>query len=177
MSAFPHDTSYCDLNQQRLGSPLTPSSVARVASPTVLIVDDDSVFRQLEARVLCEQGYNVLQADCADEALRLAGATPTLHLLLTDFNMPGVDGVELAQQFRTLRPETPVLMVSGSLPLMEHKVKDLDRFAVLEKSSSFEELLEKVRTLLAEVTPLPFPGNDNDERNPKSKVRDPKPEK
>ena len=160
MSAFPHDTSYCDLNQQRLDSPLPPSSVARVASPTVLIVDDDSVFRQLEARVLCEQGYNVLQADCADEALRLIGTTVTLDLLLTDFNMPGADGVELTRQFRTLRPETPVLLVSGSLPPIQHRVKDLDRFAVLEKSSTFNELLEKVRKLLAEVTPLPFPGND-----------------
>ena len=160
MSAFPHDPSYCDLNQERPRSPLPPSSAGIADPPTVLIVDDDSVFRQLEARALREQGYNVLQAGCADEALHLVGTTATLDLLLTDFDMPGADGLELTRQFRTLRPETPVLMVSGSLPLIPHKVKDLDRFALLEKSSSFEELLEKVRTLLTEVTPLPFPRND-----------------
>ena len=157
MSAFPHDPSYCDLNQLRLGSPLPTSSAARVDSPTVLVVDDDSVFRQLEARALREQGYNVLQAGCADEALHLVATTATLDLLLTDFNMPEVDGMELSRQFRTLRPETPVLMVSSSLPAVQNQVKEWERFAVLEKSSSFEELLEKVRTLLAEVTPLPFP--------------------
>ena len=157
MSAFPHDPSYSDLNQLRSGSPLPASSAERLDSPTVLIVDDDSVFRQLEVRALCQQGYNVLQADCAAEAIRLGGAATNLHLLLTDFNMPGADGVELARQFRALRPETPVLLVSDSLPAIQDRVKDLDRFAVLEKSSNFGELLEKVRMLLAEVTRLPFP--------------------
>ena len=157
MSAFPHDPSYCDLNQERARSPLPPSSAASTDSPTVLIVDDDSVFRLLEARALRQQGYNVLQAGCADEALHLAVTTATLDLLLTDFHMPKVDGMELVRQFRTLRPETPVLMVSSSLPAVQNKVKEWERFAVLEKSSSFEELLEKVRTLLAEVAPLPFP--------------------
>jgi len=160
MSAFPHDPSYGDSDWQQPVSPLRASSAGIADLPTVLIVDDDSVFRQLEAIVLCQKGYNVLQADCASEALRLAGATTTLDLLLTDFNMPGADGVELAREFRALRPETPVLLVSSSLPAVQNKVKEWERFAVLEKSSSFEELLEKVRTLLAEVIPLPFPTND-----------------
>ena len=149
MSSFPHDPSYCDSNQRS-----TPSRIAE--SPTVLIVDDDSVFRELEARALRQQGYNVLQAACAVEALRLAGATATLHLLLTDFKMPGMDGVDLTKQFRVLRPETPVLLVSGSLPVIQDRVKGLERVSMLEKSSTFDELLEKVRALLAEVTPLPL---------------------
>jgi len=159
MSAFPQDPSYCDAHHRQRVLPL-PSPRAITDPQTVLVVDDDSVFRQLEAKALCQQGYNVLEANSASEALRLAGTTANLHLLLTDFNMPGADGLELTRQFRALHPSAPVLMVSNSLPLIRHRVESLDRFAVLEKSSSFDELLEKVRTLLAEVTPLPFPGKD-----------------
>ena len=151
MSPFPHDPSYCDSNHQ------PGPSVARIADPpTVLVVDDDSVFRELEARALRQQGYNVLQAGCAAEALRLIGATATLHLLLTDFSMPGADGLELTRQFQALRPETPVLLVSGSLPLIEGRVNRLAGVFVLAKSSTFDELLEKVSALLTEVTPLPL---------------------
>ena len=131
-------------------------SVRFADPPTVLVVDDDSVFRELESRALRQQGYNVLQAACAAEALRLAGATATLHLLLTDFNMPELDGLELTQRFRAMRPHTPVLVVSGSLSLIPAGLKELDQVAVLEKSSRFDELLEKVGTLLNEVSPLPL---------------------
>jgi len=150
MSAFPHDPSYCDSNERS-----TPSG--RFADPpTVLVVDDDSVFRELEARALRHQGYNVLEAASAAEALRLVGATATLHLLLTDFVMADTDGLELTRRFRALRPHTPVLLVSGSLPLIQGRVKELDRVAVLEKSSRFDELLKKVGALLSEVSPLPL---------------------
>jgi len=114
------------------------------------------VFRQLEAKALCHMGFNVLEADCAAEAMRLAESTANLHLLLTDFNVPGADGVELTRQFRALHPKAPVLMLSGPLPPIQHRIEDLDRFAVLDKCSSFDELLEKVRALLLEVAPLPF---------------------
>jgi|ERR1044071_1308512 CheY-like chemotaxis protein len=151
MSAFPLDPSYCDSNLQ----PTSPNEKFG-EPPTVLVVDDDSVFRELESRALSKQGYNVLQAACAAEALRLAGATATLHLLLTDLNMPELDGFELTQRFRAMRPHTPVLIVSGSLSLIPARLKELDRVAVLEKSSRFDELLEKVGALLCEVTPLPL---------------------
>ena len=123
---------------------------------SVLIVDDDSVFRELQAKALREAGYNVLQAADAAEALELAGATATLDLLLTDFNMPGLDGVELTKKFRALRPKIPVLLVSGALAMIQGRVNGLEQVSILEKSSSFDELLEKVRALLNEVSPLPF---------------------
>jgi len=150
MSPFPHDPSYCDSNQR------SPPSARFADPPTVLIVDDDSVFRELEAKALRQEGYNVLQAAGAAEAMQLAGATATLHLLLTDFNMPGLDGVELTKQFRALRPKTHVLLVSGALPMIQGRVKGLERVSVLEKSSSFDELLTNVRALLTDVTPLPL---------------------
>jgi DNA-binding response OmpR family regulator len=123
---------------------------------TLLVVDDEPMIRSLEVQFLSSQGYKVLQAASAAEALRLASANANIHLLLTDFSMPEVDGLELARQFRTVHPETPVLMVSGSIPLMHDRTADLDRFDVLAKPFAFDELLHKVRSLLDSVVPLPL---------------------
>jgi len=154
MNSFPSDQSYGDSDYWLPKTRFGPSAVSIADPPTLLVVDDDPCFRELETRALCAQGYKVLQADGAAEALRLAGATPTIHLLLTNFLLPDINGLELAWQFRALHPTTPVLMISGALSLIQGRIPKLDRFAVLGKTSSFDELLGKVHALLAEVSPL-----------------------
>jgi DNA-binding NtrC family response regulator len=71
--------------------------------------------------------------------------------------MPEVDGLELTRRFRAAHPRTPVLMVTGSLPLLRAR-SDLDPhgFEFLAKPFEFDELLHKVRTLLDAATPLPI---------------------
>jgi len=124
---------------------------------TVLVVDDDPMVRDLETQVLRVQGYNVLEAEGGAEALRLAGETATIHLLITDLVMPEVDGLELTRRFRAVHPKTPVLMVSGSLPLLRARSEmDMDRFAFLAKPFQFSELIHKVRVLLDTAAPLPI---------------------
>src|SRR2546430_17732832 len=71
---------------------------------TVLVVDDDADLRSLEARVLSKVGYTVLQAKGPVEALRLAAATPAIDLLLTDFEMPDTNRLELARRFHAVHP-------------------------------------------------------------------------
>jgi DNA-binding response OmpR family regulator len=111
----------------------------------------------LETQVLCMEGYKVLAAECAAEALRLAGETATIHLLITDLAMPDIDGLELARQFRALHPKTPVLLVSGSLPKLGARIEpDLKRFHFLPKPFQFSELVHKVRALLDTTAPLPI---------------------
>lgn len=120
------------------------------------MVDDDPMVRDVETQFLRLEGYTVLPAEGAAEALRLARETAAIHLLITDFSMPEVDGLELTRRFRAVHPETPVLMVSGSLPLIQHRADDLDRFDFLAKPFQFSELLHKVRTLLDAAAPLPI---------------------
>lgn len=122
---------------------------------TVLVVDDDAMVRSFEVQLLVSQGYNVIQAESGAEALRLAD-TATIHLLLTDFLMPDVDGLELTRKFRTVHPETPVLMVSGSLPLADKRIENLAHFSFLPKPFAFDELLQKVRTLIQAEAPFPM---------------------
>jgi DNA-binding NtrC family response regulator len=123
---------------------------------TLLVVDDDAEVRNLETQILRLQGYAVLEAESAAEALRLAGETATIHLLITDLMMPDIDGLELTRRFRSVHPNTPVLMVSGSLPLLRARSEpDLDRIDFLAKPFAFDELFRKVRTLLDTDAPLP----------------------
>jgi DNA-binding NtrC family response regulator len=132
---------------------------AEISEPprTVLVVDDDPMVRDLETQVLRVQGYKVLAAEGAAEALRLAGETAMIHLLITDLVMPEIDGLELTRRFRAVHPKIPVLMVSGSLPLLHARSElDLDRFDFLAKPFHFSELLHKVRTLLDATAPLPI---------------------
>jgi len=134
-----------------------PSS-AKISDPpkTLLVVDDDHEVRQLEAEILRLEGYNVLQAESAAAALRVAASTEAIHLLITDFVMPEIDGLELSRRFRAVHPKTPVLMVSGSLPLLRDRNEDdLDRVELLAKPFAFNELLRKVRTLLDAAVHFP----------------------
>jgi DNA-binding response OmpR family regulator len=131
-------------------------STERIGEPhTILVVDDDPLVRSFEVQLLSSQGYNVLQAESGAEALRLAD-TATIHLLLTDFLMPDVDGLELTRKFRAVHPETPVLMVSGSLPVTDNRMENLAHFGFLPKPFAFDELVQKVRTLIQAETPFPI---------------------
>jgi len=133
-------------------------SPARISEPakTLLVVDDEPMLRDVETQILRVQGYTVLEAGNAAKALRLAREAAAIHLLITDFSMPEVDGLELTRRFRAVHPKTPVLMVSGSLPPIRHRADDLGRFEFLAKPFQFDELLHKVRTLLDATAPLPI---------------------
>lgn len=85
----------------------------RASQKTVLLVEDMPMIRHLYASVLLRAGYRVLQAHDAITAQALAQTSAVIHLLLTDFHMPGMNGVELAQWFRVQRPLVPVLLVSS----------------------------------------------------------------
>jgi DNA-binding response OmpR family regulator len=134
----------------------TPSAKMSDPTKTLLVVDDDPMIRDVEAQVLRLQGYTVLEALGATEALRLAREAATIHLLITDFSMPEVDGLELTRRFRLVHPKTPVLMVSGSFPSIQDRADALGRFEFLAKPFQYDELLHKVRALLDTAAPLPI---------------------
>jgi DNA-binding response OmpR family regulator len=153
-----HDRQHGNEPVQSPPSSASPSP-AVISEPlkTVLVVDDEPMVRELETQVLRVEGYKVLAAECAAEALRLAGETRTIHLLITDLAIPDLDGLELTRRFRALHPAAPVLMVSGSLPLVHARSEpDLKRFHFLAKPFQFNELIHKVRALLDTTAPLPI---------------------
>ncbi len=82
---------------------------------TVLLVDDEDVIRKFTRRVLELQGYTVLEADSAENAMQINDRNMhiPIHILVTDLIMPGMGGGELADIFVSGRPEGRVLLMSG----------------------------------------------------------------
>jgi two-component system chemotaxis response regulator CheY len=79
----------------------------------ILVVDDSAVIRQVEETVLAKAGYEVASANGGREAIAKMEAA-TFNLILTDLNMPDLDGVALIKQVRasTKHRLTPVVMIT-----------------------------------------------------------------
>ena len=100
-------------SERRAPSPESPRKRRR-AGRTVLVVEDEESVRRLLTDLLKRDGYDVLQAPNAEEALGLAVRyRGPIHLLVTDMVMPGASGRELADSLRRLHPESKVVLVSG----------------------------------------------------------------
>lgn len=83
-------------------------------APVVLLLDDDHDVRAVVASMLEGEGYRVIEAENAGEALGIARDPEVpIRLLVTDVMMPGIDGPEAARRMRAVRPELPVLYISG----------------------------------------------------------------
>jgi len=82
-------------------------------APTILVADDEALLVTIISRLLTTWGYRVLSAEDGIEALSLAEAGP-VDLLVTDLEMPRMDGISLWQSLRCLWPASRVLFVSGS---------------------------------------------------------------
>jgi two-component system cell cycle sensor histidine kinase/response regulator CckA len=91
-----------------------PGERSNRGSETVLLVEDEPAVRRLSQVVLEAQGYTVVEAASADEALALARTRKgPIHLVLTDVVMPEMGGADLASHVAAFRPETRVLYMSG----------------------------------------------------------------
>jgi CheY-like chemotaxis protein len=101
------------------GAPWSLTDNRQTAEPpvasarTVLVVDDDPGALALIAELLLEEGYWVLQASNGADALGVLEREVSVHLLLTDIAMPGIDGLELAIRAKARRPDLRVLYISG----------------------------------------------------------------
>ena len=81
---------------------------------TIAVVDDNPAVLKLAANVLRNEGYRVLEAGCGAEALDIAKRhDKPVDLLLTDIDMPGMDGVSLSREARERWPEIKVVFMSG----------------------------------------------------------------
>jgi len=113
---------------------------------TVLVVEDDALLRGVAARILGEQGYQVLEAVSGGDALKVAEGHPKpIHLLLTDVVMPHVSGTELARRLQALRSEMRVIYTSG------YTENAIAQHGVLEPHVNFLPKPYVAATLLAKV--------------------------
>ncbi len=115
----------------------------------VLLVDDEAIVRQSAADMLADLGYEVIEADSAEDALRRIESGEPFDVLVTDHLMPGMNGTELARQVRDRWPGRSVLVISGFAEA-EGVAVDLPR---LTKPFRQSELARMLTNLLPSARP------------------------
>jgi len=117
---------------------------------TVLVAEDEAGIRSPLRRLLLAQGYRVLDAADGPGALEVAERHQgTIHLLLTDILMPGMNGGELARRLLLVRPGVRVIFMSGYSTEAVHSHGILTPGArFLQKPFSLEELTCRLREAL-----------------------------
>ncbi len=111
---------------------------------TILVVDDDGMVLRVVEAMLRKHGYTVIAAKNGPDALRMfAAADGRIQLVITDVVMPGMDGMILARELRSRRPDVPVLFISG---YAESRVRL--NAPVLMKPFSSTTLVAQVRKVL-----------------------------
>jgi two-component system cell cycle sensor histidine kinase/response regulator CckA len=147
--------------------PQVPAATHRIETDTtkpprgteiILLTEDDDSVRQVAARILQGQGYCVLQAASAGDALRILTASDVkLDLLLTDVVLPRMGGRELAERAQKARPGIRVLFVSGYTNdvILQHRLI-AHQVALVQKPFTAESLGRKVREVLDAPARSPF---------------------
>jgi PAS domain S-box-containing protein len=127
-------------------------------SETILLVEDQDAVRSLTNAALKKHGYRVLEAADGEEAISLAGKHPgRIHLLLTDVVLPGMNGKELSERLKALRPDLKVLFTSGyTADVIAHRGVLDHGLSFLHKPYDLHELAAKVREMLGDL-PEPAP--------------------
>ena len=106
---------------------------------SILLVDDDAVFRDRLCRALRERGYDVRSAANYEDALNNVKAQPPTHMI-TDLDLSGRSGIDLAAMTHALAPATTILILSGASESQFAKVKQAG-LAFLKKPADADDVL------------------------------------
>jgi two-component system, cell cycle response regulator CpdR len=133
----------------------------------VLVVDDEPMVLHVAATVLEDLGCEVVTAHGGNDALRKLSADDRIEILMTDINMPGMDGYELAEKARDIRKGLKVIVLSGrphtgrGFPLIQKPFSkgDLKRtmFATSRRRRGTARPNDFLAPLLGELRPHPSP--------------------
>ena len=111
----------------------------------ILFVDDHEILARLSCEILEMQGYRAVSAFNAADALEKFKESP-FDLVVTDFRMEGMNGLELARKIHEQDPQIPVIVVTGFGPIETGK----EVRACLSKEDMFPTLLNKIKEYFAE---------------------------
>jgi nitrogen-specific signal transduction histidine kinase len=132
------------------GVPAAAAEPPATGRATILIVEDDPGIRDLSAKILSRQGYDVLTADGGDEAREISERHDGLiDVLLSDVMMPGMNGPMVAEMLTKMRPGLKVVFMSGYTDdaVVRHAVMERD-VPFLQKPFTPERLANKIVEVL-----------------------------
>jgi signal transduction histidine kinase len=112
---------------------------------TLLFVDDDFLISLSTAALLEDLGHDVIKASSGEAALEVLESGKPVDLMITDYAMPGMTGLQLAEAARQLRPDLPILLATGYADLPARTRLELPR---LTKPYQQRQLAERISALL-----------------------------
>jgi CheY-like chemotaxis protein len=139
------------LNSQALPPPVSASVRHSNAQRTVLVIEDDDLVRRVVVRTLEMAGYQVIQAPNGEAGLRiLDDPSNDIDLILTDIDMPCIDGVTVTRVLAALRPQLPVICMSGTVQELGFlRALGVPAPPFLAKPFNLDELTRKTAEVLA----------------------------
>jgi signal transduction histidine kinase len=125
-----------------------PASSNALSPCTILVVDDDPLVLASTVSMLEDLGHTAFEADSGEKALKLFHAGMHVDVVVTDYLMPGMSGLQLAEELRRQQPELPILLATGYAELQANAVAGLARlskpFRQEALAKTIEECLETV---------------------------------
>lgn len=131
--------------------PSKPTALPRGQGETILVVDDEAAILSITRQMLESYGYRILTATEGGEALRIFNAqAATIHLVLTDLMMPGMDGYALIRSLREAGQQVPIIAASG-LTSEDRKSRSIEAGAdhFLAKPFAVDQMLQLIRQALS----------------------------
>jgi CheY-like chemotaxis protein len=118
---------------------------------TVLVVEDDYSSLEMLVMLMREEGFDTVQASDGEEALAKLVADPSIALVVTDYMMPKLNGIELCRKMRSdpRLKNTPIILMSATLRLGSENIPQV--LAVFGKPLLFEKLVAKIREALSSL--------------------------
>ncbi len=118
---------------------------------SILIVDDEEMLLAFGTRELKKLGYNVIPVTRSLEALDIFRRRPLeFDLVITDYDMPGMKGDELASELRSIRNDIPIILSTGKADLTKSKLQEWGINALLLKPYKSKELDHLVSETLSD---------------------------
>ena len=116
---------------------------------TILLVEDEEAVRSFAARALRMRGYNVLEASGGEEALEIVKGGAEIHLIITDVVMPNMDGPTMVRHVKQLKPDLPVIFMSGYAEEAFRRDETTGDIHFLPKPFGLKQLAAKVKDVLS----------------------------
>ena len=132
--------------------PLAPN---RITPGRILIVDDNHLGLVVRKSVLAELGHEIVTTSLPHEALEMC-LTQKFDLIVTDYKMPKMNGIELIKQLRLVNKTVPVILLSGFTNTLGLSEENTGASAVIQKSANeVAHLIRSVNQLLAKPAKKP----------------------
>jgi len=124
--------------------PVEPVRDENSRSLRILLVDDDVLVSMNTANMLTDLGHDVLEAYSGVHALRMIESEGTFDAVVTDYAMPGMNGLELALKLQARDPEVRVILATGYAELPTNAPVDFPRLSKPYTQEELAEALERV---------------------------------